>query len=103
MTFIDGRLRDQMKQAGEAGPVEVVIVVDADHEWLTRESAGRLLAQVIQGVIQRTGDQPESVRYFTGANAAVILANGKFIRAVMDDEHVVVASATDVGVFPFCN
>ncbi len=101
MTFIDRRLSDQITRAGEKGPVEAVIVVDADQDGPSTESAGKLLAKVVEGAIQRTGEHPACVRYLASVNSAVILASVKFIRQVLQDEHIVVASAADVDLFAF--
>ena len=100
-TFIDRRLRDQLAEAGEDNQVEAVIVVDADPDLPAIGSVQKRLEQVIEGAIERTGEHPASVRYFAGANASVILASGRFIREILEDEHIAVASATDVDVIAF--
>jgi hypothetical protein len=100
-TFIDRRLRDQLARAGEHNQVEAVIVVDADPDLSTTGSVRKCLEQVIEGAIGRAGEHPATVRYFAGANASVILASGRFIREILEDEHIAVASATDVDVIAF--
>ncbi len=99
--FIDRQLSAQLARAGEDKQVEAIIVVDADPDLPATVGVQERLEQVIEGAIGRTGEHPASVRYFAGANASVILASGRFIREILEDEHIAVASATDVDVMAF--
>ncbi len=101
-TFVDRRLSAQLAMAGEDKQVDAVIVVNAGPDLSAIAGVQKCLEQVIEGAIGRTGEHPASVRFFAGANAAVILASGKFIREILEDEHIAVASATDVDVIAFC-
>jgi hypothetical protein len=100
-THIDRRLSEKISAAGEADLVEAVIVVkESGNSSLSKDDDG-LVQQVIEQAIQRTSDQPGSVRYFPRANAAVISASRRFIQEILQDENLAVASAIDVDALIF--
>ena len=99
-TYIDRRLMEKISASGDADQVEAVIVVKERRGSSLFDDDG-LAQQVIERAIQRTGDQPGSLRYFPRANAVILYACSRFIQEVLKDEDLVVASATDVDALLF--
>ncbi len=100
---IDRRLSDKIKAAGESGEVEAIIVVKDMADPYLADDDGGLARQVIEGVVERTGERPGAVRYSPRSNAAVIVASSRFLQEILKDEHLAVASATDTDVIVFPN
>ncbi len=98
-TCIDRRLREKIGEAGEAGLVEGVFVFKAGDASVLAETDEGLTQQVIESAILRSGEQPETVRYFPRANAAVVTASSRFMQEILKDKRLAVASATDVDAF----
>jgi hypothetical protein len=98
--YIDRRLARKIEAAGDARPVEAVIVVKESQDSLLPEDGG-LAQKVVEGAVERTGELPGAARYFPRANAAVITASGRLIQEILKDENVTVASAADVDFIVF--
>jgi hypothetical protein len=100
-TYIDCRLTEKIRAAGESGQIEAVIVVKKNgSSSLTADDEG-LARQVIECAAERAGDLPFSVRYFPRANAAVISSSGRLIQEILKDENLAVASATEIDAILF--
>lgn len=99
--YIDQRLVNKIRAAGESDLIEAVIIVKESPGLCPDEEDCGLAKQVVGHAAERTGDFPQTVRYFPRANAAVISASGRFVQEIMNDKNLVVASATDLDTFPF--
>ncbi len=97
--IIDGRLRAKINKVGECAQVEAIIVVQESEDL--HADGGGLARQVVEAAIGCTGEVPNAVRYFPRANAAVIMASGRFLKQVLEDERLHAASATDTEVIGF--
>jgi hypothetical protein len=100
-TYVDRRLTEKVRAAGETGQVEAVIVFRETGGSSPVDDDGELARQVVEGAIERTGNVPGSVRYFPRANAVVLSASGKLIREILKEKSLAVASATDVDAIVF--
>ncbi len=99
--YIDGRLIDQIHVAGQSGEVGAIIVVKDEGAQQLADDDGGLARQVVEGATERTGCRPSTVRYFPRANAAVLVAGGRFLQEILSDWRMTVASATDTNVLAF--
>jgi hypothetical protein len=99
--YIDQRLANKINTARESDLIEAVIIVKESACSSPAEDDCGLARQVVDSAVERTGDLPQTIRYFPRANAAVISASGRLIQEIMKDKHLAVASATDVDAFPF--
>jgi hypothetical protein len=99
--YIDRRLTEKIRAAGESGQVEAVIVVKEQEGLSLTVDDGDLARQVVEGAAGRAGDLPSSIRYFPRANAAVISSSGRLIQEILMDENLIVASATEIDTIIF--
>ena len=100
-TYIDPRLLKMTRATGESDQVEAIIVAREDGASSLTGEDGELVRKMIESTIECTGDSPISLRYFPSANAAVISASGRFIQAVLQNEDLAVASATEIDLVFF--
>jgi hypothetical protein len=100
-TYIDRRLTEKIRAAGESGQVEAVIIVKENGDSSLTADDGGMARQVIEGAAERAGELPFSARYFPRANAAVISSSGRFIQEILKDENLAVASATEIDTITF--
>lgn len=99
--YIDRRLTEKIKVAGETGQVEAMIVVQENEELSPSIDDGGLARQVVDNAVERAGDFPSGVRYFPRANAFAISASVKLIQEILRDENLIVASAVDIDAIVF--
>ena len=100
-TYIDRRLIEKIRAAGESDQVEAVIVVNENISSSLTEDDWGVARQVIECAAERAGELPFSVRYFPRANAAVITSSGKVMQEILKDENLAVASATEIDAILF--
>ena len=100
-TYIDRRLRDQIDSGDGTGEVEAILVVKEPGEANLSSDDGGLARLVIEGTVERTGDHPIALRYFPRANAVVISAKGRFIREILRDENLAVATSINIDLLDF--
>jgi hypothetical protein len=91
--FIDPRLSRMIDEAGETGLVDAVIVV-GDSAGSSTDDSG-LVQRVIARAAGRAGEPPARVRCFPRANAAALSATTRFLREILKDPDLAVASAAD--------
>ncbi len=98
---IDRRLIDNIRAAAQSGQVEAIIVVEDNVPSRLADDDGGLAQQVVEAAIERTGCSPHAVRYFPRANAAILVASGRFLQELLGDRRLTVASATDTDFLGF--
>ena len=84
----------------EDGPESAGWIVE-DGDSSSAEEDGGPVRKIIESAIECTDDLPISLRYFPRANAAVISASGRFIQAILQNEELAVASATEIDLMFF--
>jgi hypothetical protein len=84
-------LSRQLAAAGSAGPVHAILIVAG-------EATG---PAVIAAASAATGQVPADVRYLPRAGAVILTAPANYLRALLDDHRVTVASATTIDIFPW--
>ncbi len=98
---VDPRLSRQMAAVGAEGLVHAILIVGSDDDPARQPDDMGLAARVIAEATVRAGASPARVRYMPRANAAVVEVGVRYLHVALDDQRVIVASATTIDIFPW--
>jgi hypothetical protein len=90
-----------MAAADDDGLVQVILILGNDDEPAKQPDDVNLAARVIAEASARAGQPPARVHYLPRANAVVVEACIRYLHAALDDQRVIVASATTIDIFPW--
>jgi len=91
---VDPRLARQLAAAGEAEMVPAILIVASDDE----PADGLVTALITEA---SAGRSPLHVRHLPRADALIVTASASRLRAILEDQRVLVASATTIDIFPW--
>jgi hypothetical protein len=88
---IDPRLETEIRNAGESGDVEAMVIVSGTHD--PRADERGLGGQIVDRLIHCLHEQPKKVRYMPKLDTLYILGSGRLVRELLKQSEVVSASA----------
>ena len=95
--YIDPRFRKMLARASDDSLLEAACVASTAGGLADPRGAAGIL---IDRVTRAHGEAPRRVRYLAAADVAIVVAKAGYLRALIDDPHLRVASATDIDKLP---
>lgn len=100
---VDPRLVEQLAQAGDAGEVEALLLLDDAAGAAAAKNAGGDQAnatgsELMERVAKQVNQRPTQVRQYPRLGALYVKGSGKFVRHLLEADEVVSASANDAEI-----
>jgi len=97
---IDPRLRRQLDAASTDTLLHAVLIVGEDGDPSATPHDEGLAERVVEQIRVRLGEEAAQVRFVPRANAVIVVARPAFLRVLVNDPRVLLASATTIDLFP---